>query len=482
MTGVAVVLVVVAIGLLVTLRRFRDRIISRLAQAGLRDSLTGLPIRELMDGRLEKALARARRNGYTLAVMVVSVDRFQLINDSLGHDHGDLLLRAVADRVGKCLRDEDTLGRFGKDEFVILLEQVADETAPARVAERILDALAEPFRLAGEHLVPTGSIGISVNSHGTGNPRDLIRDAEVAMRRAKEHGPARYEMFDSSMRAMARHRLTMETGLRKALDKDELSVRYQPLVSMRSGEVLAAEALVRWQHPERGELLPAEFLNLAEQTGLIEPIGNWVLGEACRVGSELQASGSLPYVQIHVNLSERQLRAGDSLVREVADSLESTGLPPELLTLEVTETVLVQERDPALNTLRGLKDLGVNLAIDDFGTGYSSLAYLRYLPVSMLKVDKSFVADLQDGIDEKILRWMVSLASSLDMAVCAEGVETREQRDALIALGCDTAQGFFYSRPVAESDLAEAIALLRRQRMGGFVRSSKEQSAVWQGR
>jgi diguanylate cyclase (GGDEF)-like protein len=482
MTAVALVVVLVAIALLVTLRRFRDRIISRLAQAGLRDSLTGLPIRELMDGRLEKALARARRNDYTLAVMVVSVDRFQLINDSLGHDHGDLLLRAVADRLGRCLRDEDTLGRFGKDEFVILLEQVADETAPARVAERILAALAEPFRLAGEHVVPTGSIGISVNSKGTGNPRDLIRDAEVAMRRAKEHGPARYEMFDSSMRTMARHRLTMETGLRKALDKGELSVRYQPLVSMRSGEVLAAEALVRWQHPERGELLPAEFLNLAEQTGLIEPIGNWVLAEACRVGSELQASGRLPYVRMNVNLSERQLRAGDALVREVSESLESTGLPPELLTLEVTETVLVQERDPALNTLRGLKDLGVNLAIDDFGTGYSSLAYLRYLPVSMLKVDKSFVADLQDGVDEKIVRWMVSLASALDMSVCAEGVETREQRDALIALGCDTAQGFFYARPVAESELGEAIALLRRQRMGGFVRSSKEQSAVWQSR
>ncbi|MGH2710193.1 MAG: putative bifunctional diguanylate cyclase/phosphodiesterase [Actinomycetota bacterium] len=479
MTALVVVLVVVAVALLLTLRRFRDRIVSKIAQAGLRDSLTGLPIRELMDGRLEKALARARRNGYTLAVMVVSVDGFQLINDSLGHDHGDLLLRGVADRLGRCLRDEDTLGRFGKDEFLILLEQVADETAPARVAERILATLSEPFRLAGEQVVPTGCIGISVNERGTSTSRDLIRDAEVAMRRAKEHGPARYEMFDSSMRTVARKRITMETGLRRALDNSELSVRYQPLVSMRSGEVLAAEALVRWQHPERGELLPAEFLHLAEQTGLIEPIGNYVLAEACRVGSELQADGRLPYVRMNVNLSERQLRAGDALIREVAESLENTGLSPELLALEVTETVLVQERDPALNTLKGLKELGVGLAIDDFGTGYSSLAYLRYLPVSMLKVDKSFVADLQDGVDEKIVRWMVSLGSALDMAVCAEGVETREQRDALLDLGCDTAQGFFYARPVPESELSETISQLRRQRMGGFVRES---APAWQDR
>jgi diguanylate cyclase (GGDEF)-like protein len=471
-TAVVIVLVACAVALLLSLRRVRDRIISRLAQAGLRDGLTGLPIRELIDGRLEKAQARSRRNGYHVAVMVVSVDRFQMVTDTLGHDHGDLLLRAVAERLRRCLRDEDTLGRFGRDEFVILLEQVADDTAPARVAERILSSLAEPFRLAGEHVVPTGSIGIAVNARGTQAPSDLIRDAEVAMRRAKEHGPARYEMFDTSMRTAARRRLTLESGLRTALDRGELSVRYQPLIAMASGEIEAAEALVRWQHPDRGELLPADFLSLAEQTGLIEPIGNWVLQEACRVGAEiLRSNGKLPNLRMNVNLSERQLRTGPALVREVADSLRSTGLPAELLALEVTETMLVEEKGPALATLESLKELGVGLAIDDFGTGYSSLAYLRYLPISMLKVDKSFVADLQDGVDEKIVKWMVSLGSALGMSVCAEGVETIEQRDVLTALGCDTAQGYFFSRPVPERELGDTIARLRRQRPGVRGRS-----------
>lgn len=467
-----------AASLLLLIPRLRRRIGSKLAQAGLRDSLTGLPIRGLFEGRLEKALARARRQGFTLAVLVVSIERFQLVNDSLGHDHGDLLLRAVAERLRGCLRDEDTLGRFGRDEFVILLEQVADVTGPARVAERILSSLAEPFQLAGEHVVPAGAIGIAVNARGTQSAGDLVRDAEVALRRAKESGRARYEMFDTSMRANARLRLTLETDLRRALEERELSVRYQPLVALGSGEVVAAEALVRWQHPERGELLPNEFLALAEQTGLIEPIGRFVLEEACRVGSELlRANGRHPHVRMSVNLSDRQLRTGEALVRDVAETLQRTGLPPELLTLEVTETVLVRERDPAFATLEGLQQLGVDLAIDDFGTGYSSLAYLRYLPVSMLKVDKSFVADLQDGVDEKIVKWMVSLGSALDMSVCAEGVETSTQRDALIALGCDIAQGYFYSRPVPEAELPEAIARLRRLRQGGFARGGSNRVA-----
>jgi diguanylate cyclase (GGDEF)-like protein len=459
-------LCVVAIALVV--REFRNRITGRHLSAGLRDVQTGLPTRTLLEERLGKALSRAQRNGYTLAVLVVSVDRVQLVNESFGHDHGALLLRAVAERLQRCLRDEDTLGRFGKDEFLILLEQVADATAPARVAERILSALAEPFRLGGEHVVPAGSIGIAVNARGTKPAGDVIRDAEVAMRRARQGGGSNYEMFDPSMRAVARKRLTLETGLRRALDNGELSVRYQPLVAMATGEVTAAEALVRWQHPDRGELLPADFLTLAEQTGLIEPIGNWVMYEACRVGSQLMGAGARPpYARMSVNLSERQLRAGPALVREVAETLRSTGLPPELLTLEVTETVLVEERDPALATLEALKDLGVGLAIDDFGTGYSSLAYLRFLPVSMLKIDKSFVADLQDGVDTKIVKWMVSLGSALGLSVCAEGVETREQREMLLELGCDTAQGYFYARPVPEPELPETIARLRRMKPGG---------------
>jgi diguanylate cyclase (GGDEF)-like protein len=465
-TAAVIAAVVGLVAVTLTLRKQRDRVIGRLAKAGLRDGLTGLPIRELIDGRLAKAQARAKRNGYTVSVMIVSVDRFQVVTDTLGHDHGDLLLKAVAERLRGCLRDEDTLGRFGKDEFVILLEQVADQTAPARVAERILSSLAEPFRLAGEQVSPTGSIGISVNVNGTQSPADLIRDAEVAMRRAKEHGPARYEMFDANMRTEARHRLTLESGLRTALDKGELSVRYQPLVEMATGEIRAVEALVRWQHPDRGELLPADFLAMAEETGLIEPIGNFVLHEACKVGKELLESGGKPGIRMNVNISQRQLRGGANLVDEVAYALGNTHLPPELLALEVTETMLVEERDPALATLESLKELGVGVAIDDFGTGYSSLAYLRYLPVTMLKVDRSFVADLRDGVDEKIVRWMVNLASALGMSVCAEGVETAEQRDVLFALGCDTAQGYFYSRPVPERELPEALARLRRQRPG----------------
>ncbi len=469
LTGLLVALsVLCAAALVLVVREAKNRIFGKHGAAAFRDSLTGLPTRKVIEERLGKALARAQRNGFTLAVLVVSVDRVQLVNDSLGHDHGALLLRAVTERLHRCLRDEDTLGRFGKDEFVILLEQVADGTAPARVAERILSSLAEPFRLAGEHVVPAGSIGIAVNARGTQPAEDILRDAEVAMGRAKQQDGSSYEMFDPSMRAVARKRLSLETGLRRALDNGELSVRYQPLIDMSTGEVVAAEALVRWQHPDRGELLPADFLNLAEQTGLIEPIGNWVMYEACRVASQLMgAQAKPPYTSMSVNLSERQLRAGPALVREVAETLRTTGLPPELLTLEVTETVLVEERDPALATLEALKELGVGIAIDDFGTGYSSLAYLRYLPVSMLKIDKSFVADLQDGVDTKIVKWMVSLGSALGLSVCAEGVETIEQRDALIALGCDTAQGYYYSRPVPEGELVETISRLRRQKPAG---------------
>jgi diguanylate cyclase (GGDEF)-like protein len=451
--------------------RIRGRILARIAQAALRDTLTGLPVRALFENRLDKAIARARRNGYTLGVLAVSIDRFQLVNDSLGQDHGDLLLRAVVERLRRCLRDEDTLSRFGKDEFVILLEQVEDATGAARVAERILSSLTDPFQLAGEDVVAAGSVGIAISERGTQPAADLVRDAQVAMRRAKEADSSRYEMFDTSMRASARQRLTLESDLRRALERDELTVRYQPLVSLASGEVMGAEALVRWQHPERGELLPAEFLAVAEQNGLIEPIGEWVLREACRVGSELHRSnGSHANVVMNVNLSVRQLRAGAQLVQKVAETLRATGLPPELLTLEITETVLVRERDPASATLDALRALGVGIAIDDFGTGYSSLAYLRYLPVSLLKVDNSFVADLRDGVDERIVKWMVSLGSAMDMPVCAEGVETKQQRDALIVLGCDLAQGYFFSRPVPEAELREAISRLRRQREGGFVR------------
>ena len=463
-----------AVALALLLWKARRRILRRLAQAALRDSLTGLPVRALFETRLEKAVARARRHGFTIAVLAVSIDRLRLVNESLGTDHGDLLLRAVADRLRGCLRDEDTLGRYGRDEFIILLEQVADDSDPARVAERMLSSLSEPFQLAGEQVVPSGSIGIATSAAGAHPAAELIRDAEVAMRRAVEGGRSRYEMFEASMRAVARRRLKLETDLGRALERGELSVRYQPLVTLGSGEVVAAEALVRWQHPERGELLPPEFLPLAEQNGLIDPIGRYVLHEACRVGSDLlRENGANTRVEMHVNLSASQLRAGDTLVRSVAEILEDTGLPPELLTLEITETILVRERDPASATVAALRALGVGIAIDDFGTGYSSLSYLRYLPVTMLKVDNSFVADLRDGVDEKIVRWMVSLGSALDLPVCAEGVETREQRDSLISLGCDVAQGYFFSRPVPEGELAATVSRLRRQRQGGFVRGQR---------
>jgi diguanylate cyclase (GGDEF)-like protein len=470
-TGVIVAGLATAMVVGFVLWRVRGRILSRIAQAALRDALTGLPVRALFENRLDKAIARARRNGFTLGVMAVSIDRFQLVNDSLGQDHGDLLLRAVAERLRRCLRDEDTLSRFGKDEFVILLEQVEDATGAARVAERILSSLTDPFQLAGENVVAAGSIGIAISERGTQPASELVRDAQVAMRRAKERDRSRYEMFDASMRASARQRLTLESELGRALERNELSVRYQPLVALASGEVVGAEALVRWQHPERGELLPGAFLDVAEQNGMIEPIGEWVLREACRVGSELlRSNGSHAHIRMNVNLSVKQLRGGAGLVHKVAEILRETGFPAELLTLEITETVLVRERDPASATLDALRALGVQLAIDDFGTGYSSLSYLRYLPVSLLKVDNSFVADLQDGVDEKIVRWMLSLGSALDMPVCAEGVETKEQRDALIALGCELAQGYFFSRPVPEGELRETLTRLRRQRQGGFVR------------
>jgi diguanylate cyclase (GGDEF)-like protein len=464
----------VGLAVVVLMLGLRRRSSNRRLAAELRDPVTNLPNRALFEDRLEKAVARARRNGFTLAALIVSLDRFQMVNDSLGHDQGDLLLEAVAQRLRRCLRDEDSLGKLGGDEFIVLLEQVADPTAPARVAERFLASLAEPFQLAGHQIVPSGSIGIAVDVRGSQSASDLIRDAEVAVRRAKDRGNG-YEMFDASMRVAARKRLTLETELRLALERRELSVRYQPLIELGSGEVVGAEALIRWQHPDRGELLPVDFLALAEQTGLIEPIGNWVIEEACELGTQLlRANGGHPPIAMNVNLSDRQLRAGQGLVDQVSQTLARTGLPPELLVLEITETVLVREQDPAFATLAALRELGVGLAIDDFGTGYSSLAYLRYLPVTMLKIDKSFVADLADGVDEKIVQWMVSLGTGLGMSVCAEGVETRHQRDALRSLGCDTAQGYLYARPVPKAELPETIASLRKQRGGGFVRDERE--------
>jgi diguanylate cyclase (GGDEF)-like protein/PAS domain S-box-containing protein len=425
----------------------RKALEERLQHRAFHDYLTDLPNRQLFVDRLRKALDRTRRKrSRKVAVLFMDLDEFKIINDSLGHEAGDALLTLVARRLKGCLRPEDSLARFGGDEFVVLIEDIEGPEVAVRVAERITEELERPFFLEARELFAPSSIGIGLGDAGTKTPEALLMDADTAMYRAKEEGGT-FKVFDPAMYEQAKGRLDLESDLRRTLEAphERLPVFYQPMVSMPNGTIVGMEALLRWAHPEKGLLVPRGFIPMAEETGLIVPMGRWVLNEACRRAKEWQERyPNNAKLTMAVNISARQLRYPE-LVGEVEDALRKVALDPGSLTLEITESVLVEDEGSSAGTLQRLKELGVRLAIDDFGVGYSSLSYLRYLPVDQLKLDRVLVGNLDT--DEKnlaIVRAAVDLGHALGIEVVAEGVETHEEFEKLSKLGCDVGQGGYW--------------------------------------
>jgi diguanylate cyclase (GGDEF)-like protein/PAS domain S-box-containing protein len=430
-----------------------------LTERALRDGLTGLPNRALFMDHLGKAVSRLERNPNMAAVMFIDLDRFKVVNDSMGHAAGDALLVAAAERLVASVRTPDTVARFGGDEFVVLCENLEEERDVVTVAQRVVTAFAEPFTIQGVEVSANASVGVTVTRDSHMDPANLVRDADAAMYRAKEQGRGRYEMFDAGMRTRAVLRLQTESDLWRAIARDELVVHYQPKVDLRDGRVTGVEALVRWNHPEHGLISPADFIPVAEETGLIVPIGAWVLEEACRKAQQWRAARpDFSTLTLSVNLSARQL-AQSTLVDTVADIIAKTATPAELLCLEITETVLMNDVQSTIATLRGLKALGVTIAVDDFGTGYSSLSYLSRFPVDVLKVDRAFVNEIDATAETwPIVAAVIGLSKALGLATVAEGVEREDQETALRALGCELAQGFRFARPQAPEALDELLA------------------------
>jgi diguanylate cyclase (GGDEF)-like protein len=442
----------------IVLARIRTQVTTRRA-----DPLTGLPNRVLFMDRLQRLIARGTTAGSPpFAVFFLDVDRFKLVNDSLGHMAGDELLIAVARRLETSLRSTDTVARFagehtlarlGGDEFTILLDGVRNALDAQAVAERLLQTMAQPFQLQGREIVTSVSIGIVMSASRYSQAEDMVRDADTAMYRAKALGKARCEIFDTSMLEAVELRLQLESDLRRALERHEMRVYYQPIVALSETQLCGFEALLRWHHPERGVLSPDEFIPVAEETGLIVPIGNWVLHEACRQMRAWDVEfPDCANLTINVNLSPRQCMQPD-LVSDVKRVIEDTGLAPERLKLEITEGVVLENSDAVAEVLGQLRALGVQLGLDDFGMGYSALSYLRRFPFQTLKIDRSFVDGMQaDSGNAEIIRAIVSLASGLAMDVTAEGVETEDQVSRLKDLACEFGQGFYFYKPLAQED------------------------------
>jgi diguanylate cyclase (GGDEF)-like protein/PAS domain S-box-containing protein len=461
------------LGLTVSGRDITERkaLEAQLVHQAFYDPLTRLPNRALFMDRLGHALTRQERRDQDVAVLFLDLDRFKVINDSLGHGVGDQLLTETGQRLLGCLRPQDTVARLGGDEFAILLEDVTDVGRAVQVAERILATLQPPFEFAGREVFVSASIGIALSHSRHTQPEDILRDADLAMYQAKSKGKARYEIFDRGMNARALQRMELEIDLRSAVARREFRIYYQPVVQLGADRITEVEALIRWEHLSRGLLPPADFINLTEETGLIVPIGNWVLFEACRQAREWQLAcpGDPPLI-VSVNLSARQFQQ-PNLVQEIKQALAETGLDPRTLKLEITETVLMHDAPSTLGKLRALKDLGIHIAIDDFGTGYSSLGYLKRFPLDTLKIDRSFVDGIVHNTDDMaIVRAVVTVAKSLNLSVTAEGIETDEQLGQLWSLGCDRGQGYYFARPLPAEAMRELLGTVIRWPTSGSGR------------
>ena len=447
--------------------RIRTQLTARRA-----DPLTGLPNRVLFMDRLERLVGRARNGGSSFAVFFIDVDRFKLINDSLGHVAGDELLTGIACRLEQSLRSTDMIARFdgqctvarlGGDEFTVLLAGIRHAADARAVADRLLAAVSKPFDLEGREVVVSVSIGIVMSDGRYQRAEDMVRDADTAMYRAKDLGRARCEVFDRSMLAAAEERLHLESDLRRAVERRELRLHYQPIVTLSGQQLCGFEALVRWQHPVRGLVSPNGFIPIAEETGLIVPIGRWVLEEACRQmrvwDDEFPGSADL---MVNVNLSARQCLHPD-LVADVERVLTETGFPARRLKLEITESLVLEGSEAVIDVLTRLRALGVQLGLDDFGMGYSALGYLQRLPVQSLKIDRAFVSDMQNTGNLEIIRAILSMAAALNIDVTAEGVETADQAAMLTTLECEFGQGFYFDRPLPQDAARE---VLRRHQSG----------------
>ncbi len=420
------------------------------------DALTGLANRRLFQEHLSLALALAARRERAVAVLFLDLDHFKVINDTLGHTMGDALLRLVAARLKACLREGDTVARVGGDEFTIVLQELEKKEHAITVARKVLRALAEPIDLDGHRLYVTTSVGITVFPEDGADAETLLKNADHAVYRAKAEGRNTFSTATQELTRSMEERLSLESGLHQAMERDEFVVYYQPQIDVRTMKIVGMEALVRWNHPQRGMLLPEQFIGVAEDRGFIVYIGDWVLRQACRQAAEFRDLG-FPDFRVAVNLSARQLR-DDALIETVASALRDSGLDPHCLELEITETVAMADVELTLRVLSALRDTGVRIAIDDFGTGHSSLGYLKRFPIDALKIDRHFVEDLPDGFeDAAIVRAVVQLAHGLDLRVVAEGVETKEQLEFLERHACREMQGYHFSYPVPAEELRSLL-------------------------
>jgi diguanylate cyclase (GGDEF)-like protein len=450
----------------------------QLKHVATHDALTGLPNRLLLADRMEQAIAQAERHHMRFAVLVVDLDRFKSINDSLGHLAGDAMLREVAQRLARVLRKADTLARLGGDEFVLILNEMPRAQDVESTASRVLADIGCPVKLSDLELHTSASIGISIYPDDGENAETLLQHADAAMYHAKKSGRNAYQFFAPAMNAFARERLQLENGLRRALARQEFVLHYQPKVDVRTGGVDSAEALIRWRHPTRGLTMPMDFIPLAEESGLIIPIGEWVLREACRQAYAWQAAGLRP-LRVAVNLSAQQFKQ-KNLVDVVYSTLNAARLEPRYLELELTESAVMDDPERSIGILRQLSDLGVRISVDDFGTGYSSLSYLRRLPLDKLKIDSAFIRELATSSDDAaIVRAIISLAHSLHLKVIAEGVETPDQLVFLRDLGCDQYQGYHYSAPVPNNVF---VAMLREHQAEPVTSRSVSLEDTWTNR
>jgi diguanylate cyclase (GGDEF)-like protein/PAS domain S-box-containing protein len=437
----------------------RRQLEDQLVHQAFHDSLTSLANRALFKDRVDHALRRTKRQTPSVAVLFVDLDGFKEVNDSLGHAAGDRLLIQVAERLRSCVRPSDTVARFGGDEFAVLIEDASDDVDVVQVAERVLEGLRQPFVVNGRELHVRGSMGIARMESDVDGADHLLRNADLAMYRAKAAGQGGYERYDPEMHTELVQRVQLEADLRRALEAGELFLQYQPTFDLASGQIVGAEALARWRHPTRGLVPPTEFIPLAEASGLIRPLGAWVLREACRQAAEWQRSTAHREkpLALSINLSGRQLQVPE-VVDDVATALRESGLQPDSLVLEMTESVLMDDDENVLTILRRLKELGPRLAIDDFGTGYSSLSYLHRFPVDMLKIDRSFVERLSHASDNaELARTIVRLGQSLQLVTVAEGVEDSAQFLALRRMGCDVGQGYYFGKPMESEEISRLL-------------------------